>query len=113
MPDADFRADPATLDGHPFVVELPAATKAAAHHTHVAHVLALGPVAGVIDEIGVEFLVFYRVFQRAVLLALYGSKPQHVGLAEQDVNLHRLGHVRRFAIGVGQCLGRLAKRSNG
>ena len=44
---------------------------------------------------------------------VHAAEAEHVGLAKQDVNLHRLGHVRRFAIGVGQCLGRLAKRSNG
>ena len=63
MSDADLRADIAARDGHELVVELPHATRAAAHDAHVADILSHGPVALIIDKVGVETLLLHRVLE--------------------------------------------------
>ncbi len=105
MPDADLRPDVPALDRHPLVVEDPHAAEAAAHDAHVADIFPLRPVAVVVNEPGIEFLLLDRVRQRALgpaFCRIDPAKPQHVGLPQQDVNLHGPAHVRRLAVGIGE-----------
>ena len=88
--DAGLDADLAAGDGQPVVAfDAGFARAAAAHHMHVADVLAGGPVARVIDHEGVELFGLDRVFERA-FVALDLAHLQRVRLAHDDEHLNGL-----------------------
>ena len=101
MPNPDLGSNLATLDGHPLVAEQLHRPSAASHDAHVADILTFRPFPSVIDQVGIEFLLLHRVFERAIS-TLDLSKAEHVGLAQKNVDLNRLAHIGRFAVRVGQ-----------
>ena len=112
MPDADLGADVTVGDGHPLVVEGLHVASAAPHDPRIANILAHGPVARVVDKVGVLALLLDRVRQGTRLVGGADlSKAQHVGLPQQDEHLDRFGHVRRLAIWIGQRLRRIRDKN--
>ena len=96
--DAEFNTHVCFSDLHPIVQHQPSfARAAAAPDPHVANVLAREPVAGVVDEVLIFLLLLH---DRSQFFEI--AEVQHVGLAHQDVDLGRLGHVRRLAVGLWQ-----------
>ena len=93
MRDPELRADGALADRHPLVVE----RALAGHVAHEADILPLSPRPRVVHQIGILVLGLHRVLEGA-LRAGDLAHTDHVGLAEQDENLDRLGHVGGFAI---------------
>jgi len=65
----------------PNVVEPLHAAAAPGHHAGVAHILALGPVAGFIHQVGVFLFVLNGVFQGNLATSDL-PESHHVGLAE-------------------------------
>ena len=59
--NADLRAYLTFPDGHPLVVELAHATAPTTHNTNIAHVLALGPVACIVNKVWIQLFRFDRV----------------------------------------------------
>jgi hypothetical protein len=108
MADPDLRPDLAAGDGHPLVVEPAHAAGPAPHDANVADVRTFGPLARDVDEVGVE-PVPDRVLERS-LFTLDLAEAQHVGLAQQNVHLHGLAHLRLRAIGVGKLGDRRRRR---
>ena len=98
MADAVFRPHRLAADLQELVVEELHAAAAADHHPHIPHVGPFGPVARGVDEVRVFLLVLHREVQRAI-----GSgdltETDHVGLAEQDEDLHRFGEVGPLGFG--------------
>ena len=66
------------------------------HDEAVANILAGVPIAAVIHQVGI-LTRFGGVFE-GTIPARHLAKADHVRLAHQNENLHRLGHVRRLAI---------------
>jgi len=100
MADPVFRAQSIALHGHPFVIQ----RTLAGHIPHEADILPLCPVPRLVHQILVFVLLFDRMLQRNVT-PFDLAKADHVGLAEQNEDLNRLGQVGRFAIGPQNRLG--------
>lgn len=95
MADAEFRAERVALHGHPFVVQ----RAVAGHVPHKANILPLRPCPRIINKILILLFFLDRMFQRD-LTAFHLAQADHVGLAQQDEDLNRFGHIRRFAVGL-------------
>ena len=64
-------------------------------------------IAGIVDKVWVFPFGVHRILEASVRVSGNLAKTKHVGLAQQDVHLHRLAHVGRVAVGVGQLSGDL------
>ena len=116
MPDTDLRADVAALDGHPLVVEDPHAAGAASHDAHVANVLALRPIAIVVDEVGVQLLLLHRVRQRALGLPFAGlilPKPSMLDWPSRMYTCTGLLMSAGLPSGSGSCIESSPKAEHG
>jgi hypothetical protein len=102
--DAEFGADGlARLHRHPTVVEHLHAAPFSDHDADVADVLALGPVARFVHEVGVFLVLFHGGLEGplrpAVLAPDFAADPtqaDHVRLTHEDEDLERLGGVGRL-----------------
>ena len=97
MADSDFRTN-ISFDGQPVVLLVFCRRIAGAHDEGVADIFADGPLAGIVNKVGILFCG--DSFQGSGL-----SKAKHIGLAQQDIDLHRLAHVSVLAIRIRKDLG--------
>ncbi len=93
MAKPEFRAEGVALHGHPFVVQ----RAVAGHVPHKANILPLDPCPRIINKILILLLLLDRMLQRN-LNAFHFTLADHVGLAQQDEDLNRFGHVGRFVV---------------
>ena len=100
MTDPNLRTDLTFPNLHPLVVELPSFTRASTpHHADIAHILALGPITLVIHKVRIESFFLHSMLERPFTSSNL-TKPKHVRLSHQNIDLHRLRHVGRLTIGI-------------
>ena len=96
-----FDADEAALDGQRVLSVIHSCL-------HIMHVLTRGPVPFLVEKMRVLALRLGQVLQGALCFQrLHLAKPEHVGLAQEDVHLDGFLLAGRLAIGVWQLIGDL------